>query len=125
MMKLSEIQGEDAIDVIADLIDPIAIMFADKKVEETIKSQVPIIVKAKVILKRQKKAILEVLAILNQTDPKDFKPSLIELPIMLVNLLQDIEDNPELKDLFSSQGQKITNVPFGSAMVTTQVTEEI
>lgn len=125
MSKISEITGENAIDVIADILDPLSIILADKEVEKTIKAQVPLIIKVQVVLKRQKKAILEVLAILNQKDPKEFNPSLIELPIMLMNLLKDIEDNPELASLFQSQGQTTTNVSFGSVMEDTQETEGI
>lgn len=125
MLKLSEIKGDDAIDVIADILDPVAVMLADKEVEKTIKSKVPVIVKAQVILKRQKKAILEVLAILNQVDPKEFNPSLIELPVMLMSVIQDIEAHPELKILFQSQGQMTTSVSSGAVMEPTQGTEEI
>ena len=125
MIKLSEIRGENAVDVIADILDPVATMLADKEVEKAIKSNLPVIVKAQVILKRQKKAILEFLAILNQTPPEEFKPSLLELPIMLMSVIQDIESNPELQLLFQSQGQTITGVSFGTAMEPTQATEEI
>lgn len=125
MLKLSEIKGDNAIDVIADILDPVAVMLADKEVEKTIKSQVPVIVKAQVILKRQKKAILEILAILNQVDPKEFNPSLIELPVMLMSVIQDIEAHPELKILFQSQGQMTTSVSSGAVMEPTQGTEEI
>lgn len=125
MLKLSEIKGDNAIDVIADILDPVAVMLADKEVEKTIKSKVPVIVKAQVILKRQKKAILEILAILNQVDPKEFNPSLIELPVMLMSVIQDIEAHPELKILFQSQGQMTTSVSSGAVMEPTQGTEEI
>ena len=86
-MRLSEIKGVDAIDVIADIIDPVTAILADKEIQEVIKSKKPHLMIAKTILKNQKEAIMEVLAILNQTDPKDFKPSLIELPIMLLQLV--------------------------------------
>lgn len=125
MLKLSEIKGDNAIDVIADILEPVAVMLADKEVEKTIKSKVPVIVKAQVILKRQKKAILEILAILNQVDPKEFNPSLIELPVMLMSVIQDIEAHPELKILFQSQGQMTTSVSSGAVMEPTQGTEEI
>jgi hypothetical protein len=122
-MRLSEIRGENAIDVIADIIDPVTVILADEEVEKVVKSNAPTLLKAKTILKRQKGAILEVLAILNQKDPKEFKPSLIELPIMLVQLLEDIKENDELMSLFHSQEQMTASVSSIPVMETTQETE--
>lgn len=122
-MRLSEIKGVDAIDVIADIIDPVTVILADEEVKKVIESKQPKLIIAKTILKRQKAAILEVLAILNKEDPKTFNPSLIALPIMLVQLLQDVEENEELKSLFTSQEQMTASVSSFPVMATTQGTE--
>ena len=84
-MRLSEIKGVDAIDVIADIIDPVTVIMADADIKEVISQKKPTLIIAKVVLKKQKRAILDILAILNNEDPKTFNPSIIELPIMLVN----------------------------------------
>ena len=124
-MRLSEIKGENAIDVLADMLDPLTEMLADPKVKEVARSKSPTLIKASKILKYQKKAVLEMLAILNQTPVEEFKPSLLELPLMLTELINDIKENKELISLFQSQGQMITDAPFGPAMENIKETEEI
>lgn len=98
-MKLSEIKGEEALDVLADIMEPAAIIMADERVQETVQSEPQIVAAAK-ILRWHKKEILTVLAYLNQEDPETFKPSLLALPRMVLELIND----PEVKDLFRSQG---------------------
>ena len=122
-MRLSEIKGTDAIDVIADIIDPVTKILADKEIEDAINTKKPYLFIAKVILKNQKEAILEVLAILHEENPAEFKPSLIELPIMLVQLVQDIMENKELVDLFQSQEVKTASVSSFPVMQNTEGTE--
>jgi CRISPR/Cas system-associated endonuclease Cas3-HD len=124
-MRLSEIKGENAIDVLADMLDPLTEMLADPKVKEVARSKSPTLIKASKILKYQKKAVLEMLAVLNQTPVEEFKPSLLELPIMLAELINDIKENKELISLFQSQGQMITDAPFGPATENIKGTEEI
>jgi hypothetical protein len=98
-MKLSEIKGEEALDVLADIMEPAAIIMADERVLETVQSEPQLVAAAK-ILKWHKKEILTVLAYLNQEDPETFKPSILALPRMVLELIND----PEVKDLFRSQG---------------------
>ncbi len=122
-MRLSEIKGTDAVDVIADILDPVTVILSDEEVQKAINSTKPKILIAKIILKRQKDAIMEILAILNQKDPKDFNPSLIELPIMLVQLIQDVMDNEELASLFRLQEMTTASVSSIPVMPTTGETE--
>ena len=122
-MKLSEIRGVDAIDVIADIIDPVTVIMADADIREVITQKKPTLIIAKVVLKKQKKAILEILAYLNNEDPKDFKPSILELPVMLVNLINEIEQDEELMSLFHSQPQMMASVSSGAVTQNTEETE--
>lgn len=124
-MRLSEIKGENAIDVIADLLDPLTLILADPEIKKVAKSNVDVLTQAKFILKKHKKAVLEILAILDQTPVEEFQPSLLELPKMLVDLINDIKENEELSSLFQSQGQMITDAPFGPVTQNTEETEEI
>lgn len=122
-MRLSEIKGTNAIDVIADIIDPVTKMLADEEIKKVIKSKKPALEITRTILKRQKEAILEVLAIINRENPKTFKPSVIELPIMIIHLVQDVMDNEELMSLFQSQEQMTGGVSSIPVTDTTQGTE--
>lgn len=110
MSKLSEIKGERALEVIADLIDPISRMLKDevfkKKIQDGDKLDV-----VKYLLKSHKKDVLEILALINDEDPKTYAPSLISLPGMLMDLIND----PDVMSLFESQSQSEQLASFGSA----------
>lgn len=124
-MKLSEIKGVDAIEVVADIIDPVTSIMADEEVKKLaeMKPKPPTLLIAKTVLKRQKKAILEILAILHGENPKTYNPSLIELPILLVNLINEIQSNEELQSLFRSQPQMSSSVSSGAVMENTEETK--
>lgn len=124
-MKLSEIKGVDAIDAIADIIDPITAIMADDEIRKmmTVVPRPSELTMAKTILKRKKKEILEILAVMHGENPDTFKPSLIELPIMLLSLINEVQANEELMSLFRSQHQMISNVSFGAVTGNTEETE--
>lgn len=124
-MKLSEIKGVDAIDAIADMLDPITAIMADEEIKKLM-SMVPrpsTLTIATKIMKKKKKEILEILAVMHGENPETFNPSLLELPIMLVNLINEVQNNEELMSLFHSQHQMISNVSFGAVMENTEETE--
>jgi hypothetical protein len=56
--------------------------------------------------------MLEILAILNQQDPETYEPNLVEIPKMLLELLND----KELLDLFQSQAQTTEKTSSVSVM---------
>lgn len=124
-MRLSEIKGEMAIDTIANIMDPLVTLLSDTEIRDTVRSTKSKLIIGKVILTRQKKAILEILAYLNGENPEDFNPSLIELPIMIKHLIEDIAENEELMELFRSQSLKTEGASSGSVTEPTTETEEI
>lgn len=125
MKKLSDIQGVDAIDVIADIIDPVTAILADEELKKlfTQKPRPHVLMLAKAILKRQKEAILEILAYLNGEDPSTFNPSILELPVMLIGLLNELESNEDLRSLFQLQQQKMAGASSGAVTEPTEETE--
>lgn len=121
-MKLSDIKGEEALDVLADLIEPVAIIMADKKVSNIYNSGQPKINLVKYIIKNHKSRVVEILAILDRKDPKEYEKdmSLLTLPIKLLELLND----EELISVFQSQGQNMGQTSSGSVMENTEVEEK-
>ena len=116
MKKLSEIKGEEALDILADLIEPLSEFSLDKKFVSLVRSK-NMIPAAKRALKGHKKAVLTVLALLENEDPKTYAPSIIHIPAMIVELLND----PDFIALFPSV-ETVTS--SGSAMESTEETEE-
>ena len=113
MRQLSEIRGEDALDILADLIEPVA-EFSEDKIFVSYVRAGKNIKAVRHALKDHKKAVLTIMAILEGEDPKAYNPPLVALPVMLLQLLND----PELIALFQSE-QTVTS--SGSA---TENTEE-
>ena len=115
MRKLSEIKGEDALDVLSDLIDPLYEFSTDQKFLSLIrKGDYKTAIQH--VIKTHKKALLTALAVIEGENPDDYDPPLIRLPAMLVELFND----PELISLFPSQ-QTVTS--SGSAMGNTEAQE--
>ena len=115
-MKLSEIKGQEAIDVLADLMMPMTEIFSDKRVVDLLRKGDKL--KAiHVMLKNHSKEVIEMLAILEREDPKTYEPSLVTLPMKLLEFFND----PEVVELFFSQEQTKDE---NSSSPVTEITEE-
>ena len=112
MRKLSEIKGEDAMDVLADLIEPLSEFATDQTFVAMIRTRkhLPAIQYA---LKSHKKALIRALAIIEGENPDEYNPSILRLPAMLMELFND----PELLSLFPS-AESVTS--SGSVMESTE-----
>lgn len=98
-MKLSEIKGERALEVLADLIEPVAEILGDKEIVAVLQSGKAPAKAIKLALKNHKKAVLAMMAAIDGEDPETYQPSLFVLPKRLLDLLND----PEVQKLFASQ----------------------
>ena len=98
-MKLSDIKGERALDVLADLIDPVAEILGDKEISEALQSGKAPAKAIKLALKNHKRAVLDMMAAIDGEDPETYQPSLFVLPKRILDLLND----PEVQQLFASQ----------------------
>ena len=96
MRKLSEIKGEEALDVLAEIIEPAAEIFSDENVKNAVKTEKNKAKAVKIILKDHKKAILALMAALEETPVEEYKPTLLALPALIIGVLND----PELQSLF-------------------------
>lgn len=104
MKRLSDYTGDEAIELWADLIDPIAIILSDNKVAATIKSGKPKIQIAKEILKDHKKEAADILI---RIDPSPING--LNIVLRLVNLLAEIGENDDIKSFFGFAEQVKTD----------------
>lgn len=111
-MKLSEIKGEQALDVLVELIDPAAEIFGDKEVATAWKSGVRINA-VKVMITNHKKAVIRILAILDGENPETYEVNVLTLPVKLLEILND----PELASLFTSAERTVGATSSASASV--------
>lgn len=111
-MKLSEVKGEKALDMLADLIEPIMEIIEDKEVSKILKSRhnKDKVDSTKIILgravsaaiKNHKKAVITILATLDDIPVDQYECNLLSLPKKMMDIIND----PAIFDLFTSQSQE-------------------
>lgn len=116
MKRLSEYKDEEALDVLADLIEPVINIFGDKEVAEYYRARV-ILKAVQVAIKNHKKDVINMLAVLERVPAEEYHCTLLSLPKDLFDVFND----PELIDFFTSQEQIISEKTSGSV---TESTEE-
>ena len=96
MRKLSEIKGEEAIDVLAELLVPITEISQDKEVKAGFETNVAKCVS--IALKKYKKEVMEMLAIINGKSVEETAEEIdvLSLPTYLVEMLSE----PSIQSLF-------------------------
>ena len=113
-MKLSEYQGEAALDILAELIEPAGEIMSDKEIGDVFKQN-----RFKAIgmaIKNHKKAVMQILATMDGVPVDEYKCNVFSLPVKILELLND----PEMIRLFRYQGQTGDANSSGSASVNTE-----
>ena len=131
-MKLSDIKGDRVLDVIADIIDPIANMVQDKDVAAMFKREaVPEGMDARdffakrmckglpVLLKGHKADIIAVMAAIEGVTPEQYAESL-DFPKLFTDVMELVTDDALLDFLSSSETGKGADAP-GSASASFEV----
>ena len=118
-MKLSEIKGEDALDVLGDLLDPATAIASNEGFQKIVNNGSKLDV-VKYLMKNCKKEILAILAILDRKDPETYEPTLPEIPMKILELIND----PAFASFFDSQSRSQGRASSGSATENTGATEK-
>lgn len=131
-MKLSDIKGDRVLDVIADIIDPIANMVQDKDVAAMFKREaVPDGMEARdffakrmckgmsVLLKSHKTDIIAVIAAIEGVTPEQYAASL-DFPKLFTDVMELVTDDAFLNFLSSQETGKGADAP-GSASANFEV----
>lgn len=118
-MKLDEIKNEQAIEILADMFDPIVEITSDEKVVSAARGSNKVLM-VKHILKDHSRAVFELMALSEGVPVEEYECDMFTLPMKLLDLF----NRPELSFLFQSQGQKTENHSFGSAMENTKEEEK-
>ena len=108
-MKLSEYHGEAALDLLADLIEPVGEIMSDKEIGEVFKKN-----RFKAIglaIRSHKKSVIQIMATMDGVPVDEYKCNVFTLPVKILELLND----PDLIHLFTYQGQMGDASSSGSA----------
>lgn len=97
MRKLSEIKGEEALDVLAEILEPIVTIINDEEVRAGFETNVAKSVS--VALKKYKTEILEIFASINGKSVEETceEIDILSLPSYIVEILNE----PEIQRLFT------------------------
>lgn len=118
--NLADVKGDAALDLVADLIDPVTEIMSDPAVaaayrgtEKEPGSKAKAI---KVAIKTHKKAVTTILALMDEEDPKTYEPSAMVIPVRLLQILND----PDMNSLFTSADQSSEENTSGSVSENTK-----
>lgn len=115
-MKLSEIKGEKAIEVFADLLEPVGKILSDEEIRKDIQNKETKSLIIKKMLKKYSKEVIEMLAILDDVPVEKYEVNFLTLPMKLMELFND----EMITQLFTYQGQSETLTDSGSVMGNTE-----
>lgn len=96
-MKLSEYKNEDALELLADLIEPVSVLMTDEQLKKMVTADAKKLDIARYLLKSHNKEIIAVLARLNGADVYD--ANIVDILTQVLDLIND----PVLTDFFESQ----------------------
>lgn len=115
MKKLSDYKGEEAIELWADLIDPLTTILSDKEFTSGLKGKATLKMASEIL----KKYSHEAMEILTRIDPEPIDG--MNMLLRLVALLADIGANKEVIAFFgSAEQEKEGSESSGSAMENTE-----
>lgn len=121
MRRLREIKGDEAIDVLAELLEYVTVITNDEDIKALLQDEDTVMANVvKVALKKYKKEIINILAIMNGVPVEKYDVNLAVLPQEMLALAND----PDVVKLFTSQGQMISEESSGSATQNTTATGE-
>lgn len=113
MKKLSEYKDGEALDLLADLIEPAEAIFSDKDVQNANSESMWKAVK--VAIKKHKKEVMNIMAILDGVPVEDLHINVLSLPIKVMEVISD----KDLVNFFVLQGQNMESTSSGSVMENT------
>ena len=109
MRSLTEIKGDNALDLVADILEPATEIMSDKKVKTAYYTK-NMASAVKVAIKGHKDAVRLILALLNEEDAEEYNPSVADIIKGALEILSD----KALQDLFTLPNQKSEEDTSGS-----------
>lgn len=96
MRKLSEIKGEEALDVLAEILIPITAIVTDDEVRSGFETNVATC--ACIAIKKHKEEVIDILSKIDGTDKEEFlnNINILTLPSIMIDVLNE----PMVQELF-------------------------
>ena len=113
-MKLCEFQDEKAIEVLAELIEPVSAIAADERVKAAFKGSKAAAVS--VLLKNHAHEVMRIMAALDGVPVKEYHCNVLTLPKKMMEIIND----PDVMSLFTDAGTENIGESSGSAAANTE-----
>lgn len=108
--KLSDYRDEEALILLADILEPALIIMQDEEFRDNARKRNEARA-IKCAIKNHPKEVMEILAIYNGVEVKDFHCTIADVPKMVKEIIED----KALIEFFTSQGQTVDEAVSGSA----------
>lgn len=118
-MKLSDYKNEDALDLLADLLEPVSAIMTDKGLQDVAKKGDKMSL-AKYVLKNKQQQVVQILARMDGKDVKDYSATITEMFKQLLDVLND----KVMLDFFAQQAQNMASASSVSATENTAAADE-
>lgn len=119
MRKLSEFKNEEALDLLADILEPMSVIMTDDEVVDKLMSDGQRMEGAIMLIKNYKPEIIRILAAMDQEDPETYEFNIFTLPRRILEIVND----KELLAFFMEQQTETLKESFGSAKENTKESE--
>lgn len=113
---MAERTNEEALDLFADLLEPVGAVLSDAELRESVKRGDSRLKSAAIAIHNHKPEVIQILALLEGVPVEEYKVNLLALPVKVVRLL----NKPEIKELFIGAGQMNVAASSGSATENTE-----
>ena len=100
MKKVSEYRDEDALDLLADIMEPALDIFSDAEVRTAFENE-RLIKVVRVAIKNHKHSVIEIMARLEGVPLEEYHCNILTLPLRLLDVIND----QELLAFFTGQAQ--------------------
>lgn len=101
-MRLSDFKDDEALEVLADILEPTATILADEEIQKMRDAKANRIKIVAYVIRYHKQSIIEILARLDNTPVEEYHINAVTLPLKLLELIND----PEVQILFTQQSQE-------------------
>ena len=109
--------NEDRLDYFADMLEPIAEIYADDVVSGLLKSGKTRLEGVAAAIRGHKQAVVKILAAVEETNAESY---VVPGPIGMVGKMVMIFNSPEITELFTGQPQRKDAAVFGAATESTE-----
>ena len=118
-MKLTDYKDEEALDLLANLIEPASEILSDEEVRKASEEGKNARAVA-LAIKNHKESVMAVLAAIDGVPVEEFHCNVLTLPLKLIELLND----PNVGQLFTFAGQTEEEKPSGSLTENIEANEQ-